>query len=345
MAYGSLMSTHDLGGAFDTAVIHVTSSVHTITNVYAKKDGIVYTGVSTGTNAFDIKVNDKGTYEIWASVDGASTSKVDSVAVSQPEEYNADVLIVSRTLNDNSWAVISAVSAQGKSYWSIGDSKVVNLKEWTNTITSENKNMSAYIIGFRHDRSNVERNGSKNNTITFCLGMLNGKYVCLADSNYSGGPSGYYYISNSPRYWSATLFYGQMRNILENNLIDYFPSDLKSVLLEFESTTRTTNSQPYYGTDIVKISLPCEYEIFGKNVYGANEADGSYIRQYSFFSSGNSKVRYSSYNAPYLSDLCRYWTRTCKDGNNHYFVSVNENGEVQVSSYNTNLGVTPIFCV
>lgn len=341
MAYGSLMSTHNLGGAFDSAVIHVTSSVHTITNVYAKKDGIVYTGISTGTNAFDIKVNDKGTYEIWASVDGASASKVDSVTVSQPKEYNVDVLVVSKTLNDNSWDVIQSVSAKGNgsSYWSVGALKLIELKEWGSTITSNNKNMYVYILGFKH---NQRANDKSYNTITFCMGYLSDKYYCLTDDYYAYSKSGLYYMSDSPKYYQATLYYGQMWHILQNNLLDYFPSDLRRCLVRFDMVIRTTNNEAYSSYSTL-ITLPSEFEIFGKNFYGANEGQYDYIKQYAFFASGNERARFGGNNGRYSTR--RYWTRTCGDGTNNYFVSVDEDGKAQLSSYSTNLGVTPIFCV
>lgn len=167
------------GGAFDTAVIHVTSSVHTITNVYAKKDGIVYTGISTGTNAFDIKVNDKGTYEIWASVDGASASKISNFVVYEPIEYTfyIDAFYADSVLDYNSWSTIKAVSKMGKAadYWAIGDRKNITFEGYlgsrsfrhrTTSSVSYTWTRSAVIIGINHN-ADVEGN----NLIHFMVGF------------------------------------------------------------------------------------------------------------------------------------------------------------------------------
>lgn len=250
-------------------------------------------------------------------------------------------------MNDNSWGVISAVSAKGNGnkYWSVGDSKEIELKEWGTTITSFNKNMGVYILGFRNYKKEPASDQNYN-TITFCLGKKDGRYCCLVDSYYNTyNVNGLYYISRSPRYWEATLYYGRMRHILENNLLDYFPSELKQYLVYFYPTTRTSNSDNF-GSSGAKISLPAEYEIFGKNTYGATESGSLGVSQYEFFKNGNSVVRYdaSKENWSNYSPFA-YWTRTCLNGDDSQFVAVSGNGAVLKMSYNWNLGVTPIFCV
>lgn len=192
------------GGAFDTAVIHVTSSVHTITNVYAKKDGIVYTGISTGTNAFDIKVNDKGTYEIWASVDGASASKISNFVVYEPTEYTfyIDAFYADSVLDYNSWSTIKAVSKMGKAadYWAIGDKKNITFEgllgsrsfyHRTTSTVSYAWTRSARIIGINH---NAEIEG--NNLIHFMIGFA--AYSPSSESSWNNMINDATYIDEVP---------------------------------------------------------------------------------------------------------------------------------------------------
>lgn len=337
MAYGSLMSTHDLGGAFDTAVIHVTSSVHTITNVYAKKDGIVYTGISTGTNAFDIKVNDKGTYEIWASVDGASASKVDSVVVSQPEEYSVEILIVSSVLNDNSWDVISKISKKGLSaqYWSIGGTKTIHLEGNINERLDLNLDVDAYIIHIDSEKTYLQ------------IGMINNVPVCFykqgSDFHMAYAPSG-----TPAANWRNSI----MRNETLGNDISYaysfynaLPVDLKNVLQRVNNyyayrNSATGGTSGSYSSDY--LYLLSEYEVVGYVSLGP-ALEGQNCVWYDWYRAGNTKAK-QAYNS--LGVEKSYWTRTL-DINKGSFYFVDLNG-VSISSSdgrNALYAISPCFCV
>ena len=354
MAYGSLMSTHDLGGAFDTAVIHVTSSVHTITNVYAKKDGIVYTGISTGTNAFDIKVNDKGTYEIWAGVDGASASKVDSVVVTQPEEYSVDVLIVSRTLNDNSWVTISKISSSGTatSYWAIGDSKEMFLNGTVKALTLNNLSIRAVIIGIDHNK-NVESPDA--HLIHFQIGkinasdkQMNGLVDDYYNTNVHDTENGFYMAYSFKTYgWSLSIcrdYLGQNK-IDSNTFLKCLPQELQAQLktvikysIEGRSGTPSSYNEPVESENL--IFLLSEFEWVGSKIYG-NDSSSSKNVYYDYYKLGND-YRVKSYKN---ENTVKCWTRS-QGRSGGFGVVINDYNE-RTNLINTQFSeaISPCFCV
>lgn len=341
------------GGAFDTAVIHVTSSVHTITNVYAKKDGIVYTGISAGTNAFDIKVNDKGTYEIWASVDGASAGKVDSVVVSQPEEYSVDILVVSKTLDDNSWATISKISSSGTatSYWAVGDSKEIILNGTIKALTLNNLSIRAVIIGIDHNKD-VE--SPDTHLIHFQIGKMK-----VSDKQMSGLVDDYYntnvystkngfYMSYSFKSfgWHASAcrdYLGQNKTD-SNTFLKCLPSDLQAQLkmvikYSIEGRYGTSNSyKPEESKNL--IFLLSEFEWVGSKIYG-NDSSSDKNVYYDYYKLGNN-YRVKSYKNG-LAVNC--WTRSQGRSGGSGVVIHDENERTFLINTQMSEAISPCFCV
>lgn len=353
MAYGSLMSTHDLGGAFDTAVIHVTSSVHTITNVYAKKDGIVYTGISTGTNAFDIKVNDKGTYEIWASVDGAGASKVDSVAVSQPEEYNVDVLIVSRTLNDNSWVTISKISSSGTatSYWAIGDSKEIILNGTVKALTLNNLSIRAVIIGIDHNKD-VE--SPDTHLIHFQIGKINAsnrEMNGLVDDYYNTNvyntKNGFYMAYSFKNYgWSASAcrdYLGQYKTD-NNTFLKCLPQELQTqlkVVIKYSTEGHYGTPSSYKPAESKNlIFLLSEFEWVGSEIYG-NDSSSDKNVYYDYYKIGND-YRVKNYKN---ENTVKCWTRSQGRSGSSGVVINDYNERTNLANTQFSYAISPCFCV
>lgn len=90
---------------------------------------------------------------------------------------------VSKTLDDNSWEVISKVSDAdlGANFWSVGDTKSVHVKGTVGTLEID-ETLWVYILGFNHN-SDIEGNG-----ITFGgfkTAQTGGKDVCIVDANYN----------------------------------------------------------------------------------------------------------------------------------------------------------------
>ena len=87
--------------------------------------------------------------------------------------------------------------------------------------------------------------------------------------------------------------------------------------------------------------LLSEYEVFGSIDYAnINEADKQ--AQYSYYSAGNSRVKYH-HNA--TNRVVDWWLRSPYIGNTKAFVLVYTNGLVSGSDATSSRGFAPGFCV
>ena len=90
--------------------------------------------------------------------------------------------MASKTLNENSWDVISKVASAGKEkeFWSVGDTKNVILNgNVGDYLTLENLSIDVFIIGFDHNAS-VEGD----NRIHFQFGKMDGETVAIVDKRH-----------------------------------------------------------------------------------------------------------------------------------------------------------------
>ena len=84
-----------------------------------------------------------------------------------------------------------------------------------------------------------------------------------------------------------------------------------------------------------------EYEVFGSITYG-NTNEKSKQAQYSYYSAGNSKVKY---NHSATSTAVFWWLRSPYAGSSTYFVIVISDGTVILTDANYSYGFAPGFCV
>ena len=159
---------------------------------------------------------------------------------------------VSDILNENSWAVIKAVSdsGQGDNYWDVGDTKTITINGKIGTTNFSSVSIDAFIAGFNHNSS---REGS--NRIHFIIGKKSGKMVGLFDSKYaddtgwSTGTTGNFVMNTSATnsggwnnsYMRKTLL-GNSKSPtspLANSFIAALPSDLRAVM---KSVTKYTDN-------------------------------------------------------------------------------------------------------
>lgn len=146
--------------------ISVVSSDTSKATVSLSGTTVTVTGVATGTATITVSVAEGTNYN-------ASANKTCSVTVT----------FVQETLNDNSWATISSVSAEsnGANYWAVGDCKSVTLSGTVGTL-SVSGTYWVYILGFNHN-SDIEGKGIQFGT--FKTAQTGGTDVCLVDSNYN----------------------------------------------------------------------------------------------------------------------------------------------------------------
>ena len=87
--------------------------------------------------------------------------------------------------------------------------------------------------------------------------------------------------------------------------------------------------------------LLSEYEVFGSTTY-ANSNEASKQAQYSYYSAGNSKVKY---NHSATSTAVNWWLRSPDASNSTRFVRVSTDDTVYYRSATYSLGFAPGFCV
>ena len=273
---------------------------------------------------------------------------------------------ISPVLNDNSWAAIHSVSADGKNYWAIGDCKAVTTH--SGTIGAQNINSSlvyVYIIGFNHNNT---KEGDGITFGTFKTEEYKGMDICITDIKYDlDSTDGTKYFNMNHRF--STNSYGwkgcdlrydilgstntrngdatttTATNPIPNTLMAVLPSDLRAVMQPMTIYTDNTgggkNNTSYVTKTIDYLPLLAEYEIFGNRFY-ANSTEKNYQEQYDYYKAGNSKVKYRpTKNFP----TAWWWERSPYCTNNFNFCGVNESGNSRGFNADYSGGIAPIFRV
>ena len=244
-----------------------------------------------------------------------------------------------KILDKNTWEVIKEVSNQnqGQNFWSVGDCKQVTMNgKVSDGLTLTNYSAWVYIIGFNH---NAEREG---NGITFqgFKATKNGTDVCLVDSGYSSNQTSrtWFNMNNTQTDvggWEASL----MRKNVMPLIKTAFPADLKAVIKP--STIFTTQGSGNGACTATEddVFLLAEYEIFGSRKYASTQ-EPTYLKQYAYYSAGNSKVKYK-HNA--TSDAAWWWERSPGSGGSGNFCIVYTGGSARVTGASFSFGVSPCF--
>ena len=293
------------------------------------------TGVSSGGQA-RLKIPQEGKWTVSAK---KGTQASTSQEVSVPATVN--ITLVSQELNDTSWAKIKQISdaGNGANFWAIGDCKQITMNgKVSDGLTLTNYSAWVFIIGFNH---NAEREG---NGITFqgFKATKNGTPVCLTDSGYnSEKTSGTWFNMNN----SNTNSGGWQASLMRKNVMPLikaaFPSDLKAVIKQ--STIFTTQGSGNGACTATEddVFLLAEYEVFGTHK-NASSQEPNYLKQYSYYSSGNSKVKYKHNNT---SDAATWWGRSPNSDDSFRFFYVFTSGKLSLHYPTYDNGVSPCFKV
>lgn len=249
--------------------------------------------------------------------------------------------IISRVLDENSWDAIKLVSSLGKgaNYWAVGDCKQITMNgKVSDGLTLTNYTAWVFIIGFNH---NAER---EDNGITFqgFKATKNGTPVCLTDSGYNGDKtSGIWFNMNNTRTnsggWQASL----MRKNIMPRIKASFPADLQAVI-----KTSTIFTAPNKGNIALtatqdEVFLLAEYEVFGTRTYASTQ-EPNYLKQYAYYSAGNSKVKYKHNDT---SESVFWWERSPVHYDSGYLCYVFTSGKAGITYASNSVGVSPCFKV
>lgn len=279
----------------------------------------------------------------------------------------------------DSWEVISQRSAAGtaQNYYSVGDCKPIELNGTMGTLAL-NTTLYVYILGFNHN-STYEPNGITFGC--FKTAATNGIDVCLVDSKYgSSDTSGtkYFNMSHRGNYnyggWKGSDMrydilgstdvqpsgYGSApttsktgydatstcaTNPVANTLMSCLPSDLRAVMKPMTKYTDNKGNNPNVEanvtTSIDYLPLLSVYEVGCTGAY-ANKYEKNKQAQYTYYSGGNSKVKYS-HSA--TSTAVAWWVRSpyCYSGDR--FCRVSTGGAASIVDAGYSLGVAPCFLV
>lgn len=325
-----------LGGGGLELVANVANGA-TVTATLGSK---TVTGVSVDGQA-RLKIPQEGKWTVSATK-GAQVSIPQIISVPATVDITLTTI---QELNDTSWATIKQVSDSnmGANLWSVGDCKQITMNgKVSDGLTLTNYSAWVFIIGFNH---NSEREG---NGIAFqgFKATKNGTPVCLTDNGYNSyKTSGTWFNMKNT---NTTNSGGWQESLMRKNVMPLikaaFPADLQAVI---KSSTIYTDNTGGGTADVVPtateddVFLLAEYEVFGKRTYASTQ-ESNYLKQYSYYSAGNSKVKYK-HNA--TSAAAGWWERSPRSGPSSYFCFATPVGSANGTFPYNSLGVSPCFKV
>ena len=264
-----------------------------------------------------------------------------STILGNPITLGGGDIKISRVLDENSWGVIKLVSSlgTGANYWAVGDCKQITMNgKVSDGLTLTNYSAWVYIIGFNH---NAEHEG---NGIAFqgFKATKNGTPVCLTDSGFNNNKtSGTWFNMNNERTndggWQASL----MRKNVMPLIKAAFPADLQAVIKPSTIFTASDTGNIELTATQDEVFLLAEYEVFGTNSYASSQ-EPNYLKQYSYYSAGNSKVKYKHNDT---STASRWFERSPYSRGNSRFGSVSASGTANYYYVDNSNGVSPAFKV
>ena len=321
-----------LGGGGLELVANVADGA-TVTATLGSK---TVTGVSVGGQA-RLKIPQEGKWTVFAT-SGSQVSIPQIISV--PATIDITLTTI-QELNDTNWATIKQVSdaGAGANFWAIGDCKQITMNgKVSDGLTLTNYSAWVFIIGFNH---NAEREG---NGIAFqgFKATKNGTPVCLTDSGYiSNKTSGTWFNMNNAQTnsggWQASL----MRKNVMPLLKSAFPADLQAVIKSSTIFTTQGSGNGACTATEDEVFLLAEYEIFGKRTKASTQ-EPNYLKQYSYYSAGNSKVKYR-HNA--TTTASGWWERSPHSDTSTIFCSVSPSGGASTGYAHMSFGVSPAFKV
>ena len=315
--------------------LELVANVETGATVTATLGSKTVTGVSVGGQA-RLKIPQEGKWTVSAT---------SGMMVSVPQEISVpatiDIALVAQELNDTSWAAIKQVSDAntGANFWSVGDCKEVTLNgKVSDDLTLTNYSAWVYIIGFNH---NAEREG---NGIAFqgFKATKNGTPVCLTDGGYGGyKTSGTWFNMNNSKTNAGGWSSSHMRSAVMPLIKAAFPADLQAAIKPSTIFTTQGSGDGACTATEDEVFLLAEYELSGGRS-SASKQEPNYLKQYSYYSAGNSKVMYK-HNA--TSTAAYWWLRSPTSNSSTNFCNVYAAGYTGYNDASISNGVSPCFKV
>lgn len=297
--------------------------------------------IDAGTTALYI-VNNDGVFSAVAL--GAAPTVALEIQCTITKTAAAPPPVLNSVLNENSWSAIKYASNNdiAKNYWSVGDAKKIVLNyDRADNLKLRNFETYVYIIGFNHNET------SEGKGITFQgfkTAQTGGADICLVDDGYPNNyTSGTWFNMNNTYTnvggWEASL----MRTKIMPLIKAAFPTDLQAAIKPSTIFTTQGAGDGVCTATTDDVFLLAEYEIFGTHKWASTQ-ESTYLKQYSYYSAGNSKVMYK-HNA--TSSAANWWARSPRSDtvNPTSFCQVFSGGSSSYVSANLSNGVAPCFKV
>ena len=292
--------------------------------------------MESGTTALYI-VNDSGVATAVAL--GAAPNVALEIQCTITKTAAPPTPVISSVLNENNWNTIKWASKHnvGQNYWSVGDCKQITMNgKVSDGLTLTNYTAWVYIIGFNH---NSEKEG---NGITFqgFKATDKGTPVCLTDSGYtSDKTSGTWFNMNNSNTNAGGWSSSHMRSAVMPLIKAAFPSDLQAVIKPSTIFTAPNPGNIALTSTQDDVFMLAEFEVFGTITYASTQ-EPNYLKQYAYYSAGNSKVKYKHNDT---SAAAYWWERSPHSGDSYYFCSVGARGRADYAYAYFSYGVSPAF--
>lgn len=312
-----------------------------------------YTSTGTGKQVFT--VYERGNWTVSCVIDGTTwkaTFNVQEHKKQYMEIFNGEP---DSTLNNNSWTLISIIAGTGSAgnYWSIGDTKEIILNGTINsdystshTTTFSNVSVWAQIIGFNH---NPDYEGAE--SIHFQIGttaQTGGTQICLWQATDSGKDNNSVFWMNNSNINSGGWASSKMRTDRLPALKTIMPDDLTAVIKTIPKYTDNVGGGSGHTESNVNATeddlfLLSYYEVFGgTSTTFANSYENGPTKQYTYYSAGNSKIRYSSSNT---TNSYYWWLRSPYFYYSNSFCTVGSYGFSSYYNPDYSHGCSPGFAV
>ena len=295
--------------------------------------------MESGTTALYI-VNDSGVATAVAL--GAAPTAALTVQCTITKTAAPPPPVLNSVLNENSWKAIKWASdnSVGQNYWAVGDCKEVAMNgKVSDGLTLTNYSTWVYIIGFNH---NSEKEGNGIAFQGFKTAQTGGTDICLTDSGYNSNYTNgtWFNMNNSSSNaggWQASLMRKNVMPLIKAS----FPSDLQAVIKPSTIFTAPDAGDIELTSTEDEVFLLAEYEVFGTRKYASTQ-EPNYLKQYSYYSAGNSKVKHR-HNA--TGNVAFWWERSPRSDYSYGFCYVSTYGGANYYYAGDSYGVSPAFKV
>ena len=308
----------------------------------SKGSTILYAPEVSGTWTFNVP--EQGDWSATAILGSKTASK--TVSVSKVGVYNVTLRYVSTTLNDNSWEDIKGVAdaSEGQNYWAVGDTKQITINgKLSDGLTLSNYQTWVYIIGFDHNKD-VEGTGIAFQG--FKTAQTGGTDVALCDSGYDiSKTSGQWFNMNNSETnaggWNSSLMRNTTLPLLKAALSSELTSTIRKATIYSDNTGGSSTAASYVTATHDELYLLAEFEIFGVRSH-ANNAEQDYQKQYAYYASGNSKVKYKHNST---TAAAYWWGRSIVATNASHFCIIRPDGTFNAAHAYYSSGLAPAFKV